>query len=373
MFVQFDSLAKITPSFLILLVSLLSCKNQEKTQNNPAPSTGGIMHYPEEKHFKNMKQLTFGGNNAEAYWSFDGQKLTFQSDFKNWGADCDQIFWFRPFQDDLKSVVPNYISKKKGRTTCSYFMPGDSTILFASTCGNGENCPIVPERKPGGKYVWPIYNSYEIYISDLNGNVVEQLTNNEFYDAEGTISPLGDMMVFTSNRSGDLELHTMNLKTKEIKQITSGIGYDGGAFFSPDGKKIVFRASRPQTDQEKMEYFELLKNEQVQPTNMEIYTCNIDGTYLQQITKLGKANWAPFFTPDGKKIIFSSNHAANRGFQFNLYMINTDGTGLEKVSHDVTFDSFPMFSPDGKYLVFSSNRNNGGTRDTNLFLAEWAD
>ncbi len=327
----------------------------------------------QEKHLKNIQKLTFGGDNAEAYFSPNGQLLTMQISNPKAGIPCDQIYLY-----DLQSKINatnnlKLISTGKGRTTCSYFMPGDSTILFASTCGNGENCPIVPERKPGGKYVWPIYNSYEIYISDLNGNVVEQLTNNEFYDAEGTISPLGDMMVFTSNRSGDLELHTMNLKTKEIKQITSGIGYDGGAFFSPDGKKIVFRASRPQTDQEKMEYFELLKNEQVQPTNMEIYTCNIDGTNLQQITKLGKANWAPFFTPDGKKIIFSSNHAANRGFQFNLYMINTDGTGLEKISHDVTFDSFPMFSPDGKYLVFSSNRNNGGTRDTNLFLAEWAD
>lgn len=365
--------ANITPICVFLMVFCNSCQTMKPHSSKVQEITTNGLKYPQEKHFKNLKQITFGANNAEAYWSFDGSMLTFQSDNKAWGADCDQIFWFRPFKDDLSKNKPNYVSKEKGRTTCSYFMPGDKTIVFASTHKNNAACPIVPERVPGGKYVWPVYSSYEIYIADKKGNTLEQLTDNAYYDAEATISPKGDLMVFTSDRSGDLELYTMDLKTKKITQITNLPGYDGGAFFSPDGEKIVFRASRPKTDEEKKEYFDLLKIGQVQPTKMEIFICNKDGSNLKQLTQLGKANWAPFFTPNGKKIIFSSNHAGARGFQFNLFMINIDGTGLEQVSFDTSFDSFPMFSPDGKYLVFSSNRNNNGTHDTNLFIAEWID
>ena len=133
----------------------------------------------------------------------------------------------------------------------------------------------------------------------------------------------------------------------------------------------LWRASRPQTDEEVNEYKELLSQGLVQPTEMELYIANADGSDAKKITELGNANWAPFFTPEGDKILFSSNHASERGFPFNLFMVNLDGTGLEQVTFDDTFDSFPMFSPDGKYLVWASNRNNGGTRDTNLFVAEW--
>jgi Tol biopolymer transport system component len=187
------------------------------------------------------------------------------------------------------------------------------------------------------------------------------------------VSPKGDKIVFTSDRSGDLELWTMDIDGKNQKQITFGLGYDGGAFFSPDGKRLVFRASRPTSDEEVKEYKELLAQGLVAPTTMEIYTCNVDGSDLKQVTKLGKANWAPFFHPGGKKIIFSSNHHSKRGYDFQLFMINTDGTGLEQVTNQSVFNAFPMFSPNGKQLIFSSNRNNGGTRDTNLFIADWVD
>ena len=193
------------------------------------------------------------------------------------------------------------------------------------------------------------------------------------YDAEGVLSPKGDKILFTSDRTGDLELWTMNLDGSGLRQITNELGYDGGAFFSPDGSKIVFRASRPKTEAEIKEYKDLLKEGLVAPTNMEIYTCNADGSDLRQVTKLGKANWAPFYHPSGKKIIFSSNHHSTRGYDFQLYMINEDGTGLEQITSESIFNSFPMFSPDGKKLVFSSNRNNGGTRDTNVFVADWVD
>ncbi|MDH5599392.1 MAG: hypothetical protein OEY34_09715, partial [Cyclobacteriaceae bacterium] len=253
-----------------------------------------------------------------------------------------------------------------------YFLPGDTTIVYSSTHLKNDACPEEPGHTPGGKYLWPIYASYDIFVADLEGNIIRQLTDTEGYDAEPTVSPNGDKIVFTSTRSGDLELWTMNIDGSDQKQITHLPGYDGGAFFSPDGTKLVFRASRPQGEQLK-EYKELLLKGLVAPTNMEIFTCNLDGSDLKQITNLGKANWAPFYHPSGEKIIFSSNHHGSRGFQFNLFMINTDGTGLNQITFDPVFDSFPMFSPDGKHLIFSSNRNNNGTHDTNVFVVDWVD
>lgn len=351
-------------SFLILGIGLLIGSN--------AQSQSATVHYPQEKHLQNVRQLTFGGDNAEAYWSFNGKMLSFQSNNKAWGLQCDQIF-YSPVDKFNKSEKPQLISTGKGRTTCAFFMPGDKKILFASTHLGGDNCPPEPERTPGGKYLWPIYDWFDIFVSDLKGKVVKQLTKEKGYDAEATLSPKGDKIVFTSTRNGDLDLYIMDANGKNVKQITNELGYDGGAFFSPDGTKLVFRASRPTSVEDRTEYTENLKLGLVAPTQMEIFVCNIDGSGMKQITNLGKANWAPFYHPAGKKIIFSSNHKGTRGFEFNLYMINEDGSGLEQITFDTVFDSFPMFSPDGKKIVFSSNRNNNGTRDTNLFVADWID
>lgn len=325
-----------------------------------------------EKHLKNIKQLTFGGDNAEAYFSFDDNMLVFQSNNPKWGLQCDQIFYFNINNATKDTHRPKMLSTGMGRTTCSYFMPGDSTIIYASTHLGDSLCPQ-EVKNTNGKYLWSIYDSYDIFVSDLNGKIIKQLTSEKGYDAEATLSPQGDKIVFTSDRTGDLELYTMNIDGSNVQQITKQLGYDGGAFFSPDGKKLVFRSSRPQTEEEKKEYKDLLSQGLVAPTNMEIYTCNIDGTNLKQITNLGKANWAPFFHPSGQKIIFSSNHHSDRGYDFQLYMINTDGTGLEKITSESYFNAFPMFSYNGKKLVFSSNRNNGNTRETNLFIADWVD
>lgn len=366
--------------YLILPISLMymGCGtdsngggSHENTQMTTDSTESDSLRYPQEKYLKNVRQLTFGGDNAEAYWSFNDSFLVFQSNYSEWGVECDQMFLISP--DNPAVEKPKMLSTGLGRTTCAFFMPGDSTILYASTHLGGDNCPPEPEREPGGKYVWPIYPSYDIFEADLDGNIVRQLTNRPGYDAEATLSPNGDLIVFTSDRSGDLELYTMNLDGSNVTQITNELGYDGGAFFSPDGKKLVFRSSRPKTDDEKKEYLDLLSNGLVQPTNMEIYVCNVDGSELRQITQLGKANWAPFFHPSGEKILFSSNHAAKRGFEFNLYMIDLNGENLTQITYDEVFDAFPMFSYDGKKLVFSSNRNNGGTRNTNLFVADWVE
>lgn len=328
-----------------------------------------------EQHLKNIKQLTFGGDNAEAYFSFDGKALTFQTNNPKWGLKCDQIYYMhiKRAAKEMEKYKSTLISTGKGRTTCSYFMPGNKTILYASTHHYMDSCPPTLPYNPKAKYVWPIYPEFDIFVSDLKGNIVRQLTQTPGYDAEATISPKGDKIVFTSTRSGDLELWIMNIDGTGLKQITNGLGYDGGAFFSPDGTQLVFRASRPQTDEAIKEYKDLLSQGLVAPTNMEIYVCDTSGQNLRQITYLGKANWAPFFHPSGKKIIFSSNHASSKGYSFQLYMINTDGTGLQQITTESNFNAFPMFSPDGKKLVWSSNRNNGGTRDTNLFIADWSE
>lgn len=334
-------------------------------------SVGNANAQNAESHLKNLKQITFGGDNAEAYWSFDNEKLCFQSNNKKWGLQCDQIFMLNTNAAIDTTHIPQMISTGKGRTTCSYYMPDNKHILYASTHLGGLNCPADPP--PSKRYLWAIYPEFDIFIANEKGEIVKQLTQTAGYDAEATVSPKGDKIVFTSTRNGDLDLYTMDIDGKNVKQITFGLGYDGGAFFSPDGKKIVFRASRPQGDAEIADYKDLLAKGLVAPTNMEIYTCNVDGSDLKKITSLGKANWAPFYHPSGRKIIFSSNHHSERGYDFQLYMINEDGTGLERITNNSLFNAFPMFSPDGKKLVFSSNRNNGGTRDTNLFIAEWVD
>lgn len=365
--------------FATLLIGLSAClfgiQNSTASgglSGSSLPTSNDSLRYPEEKHLRHVRQLTFGGNNAEAYFSFDGQKIVFQSDFSQWGVACDQIFYFELNKGDMRKYRPNMISPNTGRTTCAYFLPGDSLVLFASTHEALPHCPPPPPRIQG-KYVWPIYDSYDIYIADLQGNIRRKLTHTPGYDAEATISPRGDKIVFTSMRSGDLDLWIMNIDGSQAQQITHDIGYDGGAFFSPDGKKIVFRASRPKTTEALQEYKALLAQGLVQPTEMEIFVYDIESGQTQQITQLGKANWAPFFHPSGKKILFSSNHAYSNHFRFNLYMINLDGSGLEQITYDNTFDAFPMFSPDGKQLIFSSNRFNGGTRDTNIFIADWVD
>tara|TARA_B100001142_G_C14293161_1_gene639781 strand:+ start:132 stop:1232 length:1101 start_codon:yes stop_codon:yes gene_type:complete len=359
--------------FFIITLSITSCHINDKSkeiviENNQNADSQN--HYKEEVHLKNIKKLTYGGDNAEAYFSFDDSKLVFQSNYINWGLDCDQIFITDTNNYNMMNDMPSKVSTGLGRTTCAYFMPGDTTIIYASTHLKNTQCPHIPERIEG-KYVWPIYDSYDIFVADLKGNIIKQLTNSKGYDAEATVSPKGDKIVFTSDRSGDLELYTMNIDGSNINQITFELGYDGGAFFSPDGTKLIFRSSRPQTDKEINEYKKLLAEGVVKPTEMEVYICNIDGSNLKQITELGKANWAPFFHPSGDKVIFSSNHKSERGFPFNLYIINIDGSDLQQITYDGTFDAFPMFSHKGDKLVFSSNRNNGNTRSTNIFIADW--
>jgi TolB protein len=357
----------LLPSVIVLAI-LSSCNNSSQVT---ASNTADTLAYPEESHFKNIQQLTFGGDNAEAYWSYDSKSLVFQRTNIKEGIPCDQIFFGR-IPKKGEPFTYKMVSSGKGRTTCPFFTKDGKHIIYASTHLGSDACPPAPDRaKYGNKYIWPLYSSFDIFMADLDGKIVKQLTNSKAYDAEATLSPDGKKMIYTSTKDGDIDLYIMDLESGKEQRITSTLGYDGGAWFSPDGTKLIWRASRPKTDAELKEYKDLLAENLVAPTNMEVWVANADGSNARQVTSYGQANWAPAYMPDNKRIIFASNHEYKRGFPFNLYTINEDGSNLQKISRDKGFDAFPMFSPNGKKIVFCSNRNNGGTRDTNIFIADW--
>lgn len=329
-----------------------------------------------EAHFRNLRQLTFRGENAEAYWSFDEKSLIFQSTRD--GRKVDQIYTMKPDGNDVRMV-----STGKGRTTCSYFLPGDQRILYASTHLAGDAAPEMPafdRRKLG--YVWPIFNAYDIFTADLDGKNIKRLTNSPAYDAEATVSPTGDRIVFTSTRDGDLDLYSMKIDGSDVKRLTNAPGYDGGAFFSWDGTKIVWRApDRDGFDAE--ESSALLKRQLVRPSKLEIWIMDADGSNKRMLTKNGAANFGPFWHPDGKRIIFASNMHDPRGANFELCLVHIDTLDVTRVTHFARqrpgahrpddFDGFPMFTRDGKHLVFCSNRFNVRPNETNVFLVDWVE
>ena len=317
-----------------------------------------------ENHLINIRMLTDGGENAEAYLSFDEKKLIYQATFGD--MKCDQIYSM-----NLDGSEKQLVSTGNGRTTCAYYLPGDERIIYSSTHMADSECPAPPDRAKG--YVWQLYDSFDIFSANADGTDVTPLTFSGKYDAEATVSPKGDKIVFTSTRDGDPELYVMDIDGSNQTRLTFEKGYDGGGFFSQDGSKIVFRASRPKTEAELADYEELANNGLFRPSILEIYVMNSDGSDIQQVTDFGKASFAPFFHPDGERIIFSSNVNSQSGRDFDLYLINIDGTGLEQITFNDTFDGFPMFTKDGKQLVFCSNRFNKNDGDTNVFIADWID
>jgi Tol biopolymer transport system component len=347
-------LASLT-TFLLLAIAV-----SQAARSEPQDS----LLLPAEKHLRNIRQLSFGGENAEAYFSSDGKQLTFQSTRD--GRECDQIYSMNIDGSNVKMI-----STGEGRTTCSYFFPGSKRVLYSSTHLADKQCPPKPDFSRG--YVWAVYPGFDIFTAKPDGSDLEQLTSEPGYDAEATISLDGKKIVFTSMRDGDLDIYTMDADGKNVRRLTDQLGYDGGPFWSADGKQIVYRAHHPKTDEEKADYTNLLKRNLIRPSVLEIWVMNADGSNKRQITSNGKANFGPYFFPDGKRIIFSSNIDDPGGRNFDLYLINIDGTGLERITYNETFDGFPMFSPDGKKLVFASNRNAKKQGETNVFIADWVE
>jgi len=313
-----------------------------------------------EPHLTHIRQLTFGGENAESYFSHDGRHLIFQSSRD--GRTCDQQYVMGVDGSNVQRA-----STGSGKTTCGYFFAGDKRIFFASTHAADTTCPPRPDPSKG--YVWGL-DPFDIYAANADGTGLTRLTHNGVYTAEGTLSPDGRTIVFTSLKDGDLDIYTMNADGGNVRRLTSTPGYDGGAFFSPDGKKIVYRAWHP-TDTALVSYQNLLQQRLVRPNRMEIWVMNADGSNQHQITRLGGANFAPYYTPDGGRILFSSNYKNPKSRNFDLYLVNEDGSGIEQVTDDPEFDGFPMFSPDGRWLAWASARAGTKPGELNIYLADW--
>jgi len=333
------------------------------TGGTPA-STTYVTPVDGERHLKSIRQLTFEGNNAESYFSADGKRIIFQRQ-PDITKGCDQMYIMNTDGSGM-----HHVANGVGKNTCVYVYAGDSRIIYASTFTNDSGCPTPPDRSQG--YVWGL-NRYELFTSKSDGSDLKQLTHNGAYNAEGTLSPDGNTVIFTSTRDGDLELYTMKVDGSDVKRITNRVGYDGGAFFSPDGSKIVWRAWYPEAAADSADYLRLLGQRMVRPSRMELWVANADGSEPHRITDLGGANFAPFFTPDGKRIIFASNHTNPRGRNFDLFLVNIDGTGLEQVTTDADFDGFPMFDRTGHKLIWASNRHAKTPGETNIFIADWVD
>jgi TolB protein len=352
-------LSVLTAVATTVATAVFACSRQPALQPAIQPPASGLRPEAGERHFGAIRQLTFGGENAEAYFSHDGKRLIFQSTRD--GRACDQEFLMNVDGSGVRRV-----STGLGKTTCGYFFDGDRKIFFGSTHAADSACPKKPDPSKG--YVWGL-DPYDIYTANGDGSALERLTNYGVYTAEGTLSPDGQTIVFTSLKDGDLDIYTMKIDGTNIKRLTTQPGYDGGPFFSPDGKKIVYRAWHP-SDTALTNYQDLLKQRLVRPNRMEIWVMNADGSDQHQITNLGGANFAPYFTPDGRRIIFSSNYKNPRSRDFELYLVNADGSGLEQVTNHPEFDGFPMFSPDGTKLVWASGRSSK-EGELNLFIADW--
>ncbi|MDA0985983.1 MAG: hypothetical protein O3A55_00035 [Bacteroidetes bacterium] len=314
-----------------------------------------------EKYLSNLKQLTFGGLNAEAYYSQNGNQIIYQATKGN--LKCDQIFIM-----DYDGKNEFLISTGKGRTTCGYFIPGTDRIVFSSTHFASDDCLPDADRSQG--YVWAVFDEYDIYSIKTDGTDLQRLTSTIGYDAECTVSPNGKKIIFTSARDQDLELYEMNIDGTNQKRLTFTKGYDGGAFYSSDGKQIIYRAHHPSNIEDQKLGEELLKKELVKPSKMELFLMKNDGSNNRQLTFNGAANFAPFFTPDGKRVIFSSNVNDTTGYNFDLFIIDTTGNNLKQITFTNGFDGFPMISPDGKKIIFASSRGAKSRREINIFTAD---
>jgi Tol biopolymer transport system component len=352
----------VTFAFIILLLAGCHAKKTE-TKTDTAPAI--------ERHLKNVTQLTSDGDNGEAYFSWDGKKIIWQS--SQGGYACDKIWTMNIDGSDKRMVSPDH-----GANTCSFFFPGDQRIVFGSTSHLPGDCPSRPKTPAGARYFWPLY-PYNIFTANADGTDLKKITDNPKYDAEPVVSADGKQIVFGSQRDGNFDVYIMNADGSNMRRLTDRMGYNGGPWFSPDGTKIVWRAWYPETDAEKSQWKDSMENNYILAFPLDLWVMDVDGSNKRMVLHNAATNFAPSWHPDGKRIIFASNrddwHADIKayGHNFELYLINVDGSNLTRLTYNTVFDSFPMFSPDGKKLVWASNRNPQKPHKTDIFIADWVE
>jgi TolB protein len=352
-------------TLLAMTVLLLSGCTKENASLKPGDSP--FM----DRHMKNVTQLTFEGDNGEAYFSPDNGKLIYQSSRGGYG--CDKIWVMNIDGSDKRRLSPDH-----GAHTCSFFFPDGKKIIFASTSHLPGDCPPRPKLSRGAHFIWPLF-PYDIFVANADGSGLKKITDNPKYDAEPIVSADGKQIVFGSQRYGDFDIYIMNADGSNVRRLTDKVGYDGGPWFSPDGKKIVWRAWYPETQEELALWRDCMEKNYIIGVPLDLWIMDVDGTNKVRLTQNGATNWSPSYHPDGKRLIFSSNmddwheDIQKFGHNFELYLINIDGTELERITFNNVFDSFPMFSHDGKKLAFASNRNPQKPRATDIFIADWVE
>ena len=282
--------------------------------------------FAQESNLKNLRQLTFGGDNAEAYFSPDGKNLTLQITNPQFGIECDQIYLLDLQKENHSPEDLKLISTGYGRTTCSFFMPDGKHILYASTHEGGHACPA-PPKSTDGKYLWAIYPEFDIYVADLNGNVVKQLTNSPGYDAEAVVSPDGKKIIMSFAQEGNSDIYTMDIKTRVVEKLTDHPSIDTSPSYSPDGSYITFNSDRSGFQQ--------------------IYTMKSDGTNVKRISFGEGLYGTPVWSPRGDLIAFTKLYRN----KFYIGVMRSDGSG-ERLLTENYYQEAPSWAPNGRVLVF---------------------
>lgn len=307
----------------------------------------------ESRYLANVTQLTDAsmglGKAGEAYFSPDGKNIIFQATPA--GQPDYQIYTM-----NLSTHTPKMVSTGKGACTCAFFHPKARKIMFASShLDPNLGQPKSVEETKG--YKWDFNEHMDIFEADLDGGNLHRLTDAPGYDAEGSYSPSGKQIVFTSMRDGDQEIYVMDADGRNQRRLTYGKGYDGGPFFSPDGKTILYRGDRRGDDK----------------MNLQLRLVNVDGSNDRAITDNELFNWCPFWHPSGKSLIFTqADHGLReRGERpnYDLWMVTPDGAKLTRITFDPASDVLPVFSPDGKRVMWTSKR--GGLAEAQVFVADF--
>jgi Tol biopolymer transport system component len=343
-------------SSIILLLNSCGVIDEPKQRN-----VRKAQLYYGEDHLTKVTQLTFTGENTQASFSPDNKNIIFQSTRNR--LRCDAIFRMHSDGSDISQI-----SSGKGIASSAVISPDNNSIIYSSTQKVDYQCPSKPEYSKA--YSWLLYSSYDLFKDELTGGSDERIIKSSSYDGGAVYSPKGDKIIFSSGRTGDLELYIANSDGNNVKQLTNIDGYDGDAVFSRDGKYIVWRASRPKGN-DLHDYRYQLSQGIIKEGKFEIFMMKLAGGKPIQLTNNGATNFSPSFDPNSNNIIFSSNMSQKDGRNYDIYTLNLKTRKLERITYYSGFDGYPVFSSDGKKLLFTSSRNFRYKAEKNIFIVNW--